>query len=149
MSVDDLIVELAPRVRAGLVAAYGVEAGCEAAAVAVTWALEHQDRVAQMENPAGYLYRVGQTSARRSRTPMGLLPEVPSQEMPDIEPGLIPALEELTDQQRLVVVMVHALGWSQVEVGELLDVSASTVAAHLRRGMESLRESLEVVVDGR
>ena len=149
MSVDQLVVEIAPRVRAALIAAYGIDAGGEAAAEAVAWALEHRDRVAQLDNPAGYLYRVGQTAARRARRLVGLLPASPAQAMPEIEPGLVPALEALSSQQRVVVVMVHALGWSQAAVGELLNVSPSTVAAHLHRGMKSLRESLEVSVDGR
>lgn len=149
MSVDELITDLEPRLRAALVAAYGVEIGSEAAAETVAWALEHRDRVDRLENPAGYLYRVGQTSARRSRQPLSLLPDAPIQQLPDIEPGLIPALEELSERQRLVVMMVHGLGWSQAAVGEVLEVSASTVAAHLRRAMESLRRSLEVTVDGR
>jgi DNA-directed RNA polymerase specialized sigma24 family protein len=149
MGVEELVVELAPRLRAALVAAYGVEVGGEAAAEAVVWALERQDRVASLENPAGYLYRVGQTAARKARRPTRLLPETPNQELPDIEPGLIPALEGLSEQQRIVVVMVLALDWSQAAVAELLEVSPSTVAAHLRRGMQSLRTSLEVTVDGR
>lgn len=149
MSVEELIIELAPRVRAALVAAYGVEAGNEAAAETSAWALEHRDRLSGRENPAGYLYRVGQTSARRSRRPMRFIPRVPDNEPPDVEPGLIPALEALSEQQRMVVVMVHALGWSQADVGELLGVTPSTIAAHLRRGMKSLRSSLEVTVDGR
>lgn len=147
MGVDELITELAPRLRAALVAAYGVEVGTEAAAETVAWAFEHRDRVDRLENPAGYLYRVGQTSAGRYRQRLSLLPEAPIQHLPDIEPGLIPALEELSERQRLVVVMVHGLGWSQAAVGELLDVSASTVAAHLRRAMESLRTSLKVTAD--
>ena len=102
-----------------------------------------------MENPAGYLYRVGQTAARRARRPVALLPAEPAQTIPEVEPGLIAALEALSRQQRVVVVMVHALGWSQVDVAELLDLAPSTVAAHLRRAIESLRNSLEVTVDGR
>ena len=78
MSARQLVVDLAPRVRAALVAAYGVEAGRDAAAEAVAWALEHPERLRGLDNPAGYLYRVGQTAARRDRRPLGLLPVVPA-----------------------------------------------------------------------
>ena len=148
VSVDQLVVEIAPQLRAALVAAYGVDAGSDAASEAMAWALEHRERVAGMENPAGYLYRVGQTAARRARRPTSLLPTQPTQTMPDVEPGLVPALDALSTQQRVVVVMVHALGWSQAAVGELLEVSPSTIAAHLQRGMASLRESMGVTVNG-
>lgn len=144
-SIDEIVVELAPRVRAALIAAYGLDAGGEAAAEAMAWALEHPDRVTAMENPGGYLYRVGQTAARRSRqapAPAELFPELQALELPDFEPGLVPALEELSSQQRQVVIMVHALGWTQVAVAEILEITASTVAAHLRRGMDSLRSTL-------
>lgn len=148
MGTRDLVVELAPRLRAALVSAYGVEVGADAAAEALAWALEHPDRVEELENPAGYLYRVGQSAARGVRRPLRLLPAEPSEDLPEVEPGLVPALEALSEQQRQVVVMVHAFGWPQVAVAEVLEVSASTVAAHLRRGMESLRVSLEVSIDG-
>lgn len=149
MGPREQIVEITPRLRAALIAAYGSDAGSDAAAEAVTWAFEHADQVAEMDNPAGYLYRVGQSEARRARKPLRLLPAEPVREMPDIEPGLVPALEALSDQQRVVVVMVHAFGWPQAAVAELLEISPSTVAEHLRRGMASLRRSLEVASHGR
>lgn len=148
MGTRDAVVELAPRLRAALVSAYGAEVGADAAAEALTWAFEHLDRVAHMENPAGYLYRVGQSAARRVRKPLALMPGLHSQELPDVEPALVPALEALSEHQRQVVLMVHAFGWPQVDVAEVLGVSPSTVAAHLRHGMDSLRASMEVSIDG-
>jgi RNA polymerase sigma factor (sigma-70 family) len=59
------------------------------------------------------------------------------------EPGLRPALEALSEQQRAVVVLVHGYGWSQREVADLLNVSASTVRNHLERAMRRLRKTLE------
>lgn len=50
-----------------LVARFGVEVGQDAAADAVAYCCEHWDRLASMANPTGYLFRVGQTSARRER----------------------------------------------------------------------------------
>ena len=64
--------------------------------------------------------------------------------MPEVEPELAAALSELTDRQRTAVVLVSGYGWTLREVGELDDISPSTVAAHLRRGLEQLRNHLGV-----
>ena len=130
--------------RAGLVAAFGPDSGIDAAAEALAYGWEHWDRVGQMENPSGYLYRVGHTAARRARRPQGLLPVPPTEDLPDFEPRLLPALEALSEAQRLCVVMVHAFGWGQTEVAQLLDVSPSTVRTHLARALTHLQRELEV-----
>jgi DNA-directed RNA polymerase specialized sigma24 family protein len=127
-----------------LVAAYGPEVGADAAAEALAYGWEHWSRLAAMANPAGYLYRVGQTAARRARRPQGYLPAPASDELPEVEPRLVPALEELTEMQRTCVLLVHAFGWSQTETAELLDVDPSTVRTHLARGLGKLQAALEV-----
>jgi hypothetical protein len=48
-----------------LAAAAGIEAGREATAEALAYGWEHWDRVGSMENPVGYLYRVGRSKARK------------------------------------------------------------------------------------
>jgi DNA-directed RNA polymerase specialized sigma24 family protein len=53
-----------PRLRRALVAAYGPEQGRDAAAEALAYAWEHWDRLRQMANAPGYLFRVGQTRGR-------------------------------------------------------------------------------------
>jgi RNA polymerase sigma factor (sigma-70 family) len=148
VSFDDFVARVGPRLRAGLVAAYGPEVGSEATSEALAYGWEHRVRLEQMENPAGYLYRVGQTAARRSRRPQGYLPPPRSAELPDFEPALLPALEALSDLQRVCVVMVHAYGWTQTEVAELLDVTPSTVRTHLARGLSRLQERMEVAHHG-
>lgn len=105
---------------------------------------QNRKRLQEMENPAGYLYRVGQSAARTHLRPSGYLPKQAGTGLPDFEPGLSPALETLTEQQRLSVVLVHALDWSQTEVAELLDVDVSTVRTHLKRGLIKLRTALKV-----
>ena len=62
------------RLRAGLVAAYGPDVGADAAAEAMAYAFEHWDRLSSMSSPVGYLYRVGQTEARRQLRPAGICP---------------------------------------------------------------------------
>jgi DNA-directed RNA polymerase specialized sigma24 family protein len=144
MSFDQFAESVAPRLRAALVAAYGVDVGSDASAEAMGYAWEHWDRVAEMGNPAGYLYRVGQTSARRLRRPERLFPSPGEGSGIDIEPGLLPALHGLSEMQRVCVVLVHGYGLGQTEVAEMLNISASSVRTHMSRGLQSLRGKLEV-----
>jgi len=65
------------RRRAALVAAYGTNVGSDAAE-ALAYGFEHWDDVAGMANPAGYLYRVGQTEARRHFRPSPFLAPRPT-----------------------------------------------------------------------
>ena len=143
---ERLLAEIEPRIREALVAAYGPEVGVEACADALVWAWEHRDRLAGISNPAGYLFRVGQSAARAYHRPQGFLPAPDPGRIPNIEPALAPTLEELSQPQRVAVVAVHCFGWSQQEVADLLGVSHSTVRTHLTRGLDKLRKSLEVSV---
>jgi DNA-directed RNA polymerase specialized sigma24 family protein len=100
-----------------------------------------------MENPAGYLYRVGQTAARFEFRPQGFLPQRAASGDPVFEPGLAPALESLTESQRVGVVLVHGLGWTLREAADLLEVEVSTLRNHIQRAIAKLRSALEVNVD--
>ena len=140
----DFVSVTQDRLRYALVAAYGPERGLEAAADALAYAWENWDRIREMENPGGYIYRVGQNVAiRRRRSRSVGFPVVPAH-LPWIEPGLPGALEELTERQRVVVVLVHGFGYRHREVAELLEVSKSSVQRHLERGLNKLRSSLGV-----
>lgn len=151
---DAFVREIEPRLRRALVAAYGPEAGRDAALDALAWAWSHWERVETMDNPAGYLYRVGQTRAREARQARGVIDHRPladaaeirsrSEDVPAMEPGLEPALLALSEQQRVAVVLCHAMQWTHREVAELLDLSPSTVQNHVERGLVKLRRILEV-----
>lgn len=136
-----------PGLRRALVAAYGPETGREATAAALGWAWEHWPDVAEMVNPTGYLYRVGQTSARRAfnertqgRPDRGGLSS--RTDPPWVEPNLRRALDELTQQQRVAVVLCHAFQWTHREVAALLEISPSSVQNHVERGLAKLRSTL-------
>jgi len=144
LNFEQLLAEIEPRLREGLVAAYGLDVGTDSCADAVAWAWENRDKLGAMSNPAGYLFRVGQSAARSYLRPSGFLPQPEAGRIPEIEPGLAPALEQLTESQRVAVVAVHSFGWSQQEVADLLGVSHSTVRTHLARGLDKLRTLLEV-----
>lgn len=139
--VDDV----EPRLLQALVAVYGPVDGRGATVDALSWAWEHWDRLQEVENKPAYLFRVGQSATRRYSTrplPTRLRVEGLVEDR-EIEPGLLPALERLSDQQRTVVVLVHAFGWRQTEVAEWLEISVSTAREHLARGLRRLRDDLE------
>jgi DNA-directed RNA polymerase specialized sigma24 family protein len=137
------VKETEPRLRHALVAVFGQERGREATAEALAYAFENWDRVEGMENPAGYLYRVGRSRAHPNRLWPRFLP-VPASHTSNVEPGLPDALRGLSEKQRVAVVMVHAYGWSREETASLMGLSVSTVDTHLQRGLSKLRNVLGV-----
>lgn len=126
---------------------YGPQVGREAAVEALSWAWEHWDRLRPMDNPSGYLYRVGQTRARRLRPMRPLRPhrDVDGATVDEVvvEPGLDAALDSLSLRQRQVVVLAHGYGCTHREIGSLLGLSSSTVQNHAERGLAKLRHRLE------
>ncbi len=61
-----------------------------------------------------------------------------------VEPGLPRALGRLPKRQRVVVYLVHGYGLPVRDVAGLLELREATVRTHLRRGLASLRKSLNV-----
>ena len=60
------VAQVEPRLRRGLMAAYGSDRGREATAEALAVAWERWDQVRQMANPVGYLFRAGQSRTAES-----------------------------------------------------------------------------------
>jgi DNA-directed RNA polymerase specialized sigma24 family protein len=139
--------EWEPRLRRAFVATFGQARGAEATAEAAAWATEHWDRLAPMENPIGYLYRVGQSRTRRRRQAPVVFPPPVDVGVPWVEPALPRALAALTEHQRVAVVLAHGYGWTQREIADLLGLTASTVQNHVERGLAKLRDALEVNAD--
>jgi DNA-directed RNA polymerase specialized sigma24 family protein len=131
--------------RQALTAWFGPDLGRDASAEALAYGWEHWDRVRGMDNPTGYLYRVGLSWGRRRAKRRDIVfPVVPVQPAEFFEPGLPEALRRLSDKQRVVVYLVHGHDWSLSEVADLLEVSKGTVQTHLERGMSRLRRRLKV-----
>lgn len=143
---EAFVARVKPRLLQALVATYGPVDGREACVDALSWAWEQWDRLDDVDQPVGYLYRVGQSATR------GFLPkpvptrliEILDSGFPEVEPELMPALARLPEQQRIVMVLVHGYGWSQAEVARLLEINPSTVHDYLNRAIDRLRRELEV-----
>jgi RNA polymerase sigma factor (sigma-70 family) len=142
---DTFVHEHGARLRRALVAANGVQIGNDACADALAWAWEQRDRVIAMEYPVAYLYRVGQSSARRQRRwlSVDLPPEARPDSTPDSSWRLEEALGRLNRKQRTVVLLVHAHGWSYAEVAEAVGLSVAAVRNHVHRGLQRLRRDME------
>jgi DNA-directed RNA polymerase specialized sigma24 family protein len=138
------VEEVEPRLTVALAAAYGPEVGKESTADALAYAWEHWSDVQQMHNPAGYLYRVGQTAARRYHRRNPLFPAVEQGGLGHVEPGLPAALGSLSPQQRSALVLLYVYEWSERDAAELLGVHRSTLRRHRDRALAKLRDALEV-----
>jgi len=132
------------RLRRAFIAAYGPEVGAEATAEALAYAWEHWEKVEAMDNPAGYLYRVGQSKARKYRRRPPRLPGVADSVAPWVEPGLPAALQKLSERQRQAILLCHGYDWTLAEVAELWGTQRSTVQRQIDRGMVRLRKRLGV-----
>lgn len=135
--------EVQPRVAIALTAAFGPDAAADATADAFAYAWEHWDRVSAMENPAGYVYRVGRSRIPRAR-PAPVAPAPHTNPTPFIEPKLLPALRRLSERQRAVVVLTEGYGHTTQEVADLLGVHPSSVRRHRDRALHKLRVRLGV-----
>lgn len=144
--------EVEPGLRRALVAWYGPDVGADAAADALAWAWEHLDKLDRVGNRAGYLWRVGQSSARRQRGreawPLLEDPVATWGELPPVEPGLMEALAELSPRQRTAVLLVYGHGYSLAEAAGQMDCRIRTLRNHLERGLTKLRQRLGVIDDG-
>jgi DNA-directed RNA polymerase specialized sigma24 family protein len=144
-SFEELVDEARVRLWRAFVPVRGVDGADDAVAEAMAWAWEHRERLLEMDNPVGYLYRVGITRSSPPRTPA--LPPPRHDRIPHVEPGLICALSRLSEPQRAAVWLVHGCQWRYGEVAEALDIGRSTVGTHVSRAMTKLRQELGVIID--
>lgn len=140
-----LVEDHGARLRRALVAANGVQIGNDVCADALAWAWEHRTRVLAMEHPVAYLFRVGQSAARRHRRwhrETQFPSEAQANDTARGSPLLDEALARLNQRQRTAVMLVHAHGYSYGEVADALGVSIATVRNQLHRGMTRLRKEM-------
>ena len=143
---ERFVIDVEPSLRRALVAAYGADVGRDATAEALAWGWENWERLRSMDNPVGYLYRVGQTRRPRASRPVSF-PAVARTDDVWVEPALPAALASLTEHQRVATVLVHGFAWSLQDAANLLGVKVTTVQNHVERGLQKLRAYLAVATD--
>ncbi len=121
--------------------------GDEATDEAMTRAYQHWGRVSRLENPGGWVYRVGLNWSlsilRRLRRPDRTTPSPGFSEPPAIdEPAVTAALRGLSVEHRSVVVCRHLLGWSEAETATALGIRRGTVKSRTARALTQLRDQL-------
>jgi len=141
----ELFVEAKEKgLRYALIAMFGIEDGRDAAAHALLYGWENWPRLQEMSNPAGYLYRVGQTWGHRNGHRTKTFPVIDEHREPWVEPRLAQALDSLPEDQRVAVVMRHGADCSYEHIAELLETSAGAVRKKVERALHRLRVTLEV-----
>lgn len=138
----EFVSEIEPRLHVALIGSVGVELARDATAEALAWAWENWERVRGMQNPGGYLYRVARSKIRPWFRRFPALPLPDTVAMPWVEPALPAAIAKLSEQQRVVVLLVYAFGWTQSEAARLLGISHGSAQKHAERGLARLRRQL-------
>jgi len=112
---------------------------------------ERWDRVAGLEDPAGYLFRaamnVFRNRARRAglamRQALALAPRSDDLAAVEDRDEMVRALRPLTPHQRAAVVLTSYLGYPSDEAAKVLGVRASTVRALAAKGRATARQTVE------
>jgi RNA polymerase sigma factor (sigma-70 family) len=112
---------------------------------------ERWDRVAVMENPAGYLYRTAMNAfrRRRRRAALAVRRAVTFRSDPDVFAAadarqvVARALAQLSKRQRAALVLTELLGFSSEEAGRALGIKAVTVRVLASQGRDAMRRSME------
>lgn len=125
-----------------------VVVGAEAADEAMARALARWASVGAMDNPAGWVYRVGlnwsRSGFRRTRREdLGAPVEELARLDPNIDPDLADAIATLSVDHRSVVVLRYLLEYSSAETAEALGISEGTVKSRLSRALDQLRARLD------
>jgi RNA polymerase sigma factor (sigma-70 family) len=118
----------------------------EAIDEAMTRAYASWPRVSQLENPAGWVYRVAMNWAvsvfRRRRRPQRLAHSTDVDMPMPMDATVAAAFDALDVKHRAVVVCRYLLGWSERETAEALHIPAGTVKSRLSRATAELRTQL-------
>jgi RNA polymerase sigma factor (sigma-70 family) len=126
----------------------------EAVDEALTRAAERWPQVGELEQPAGWVYRVAVNWATSWRRRLALRPSWPAEALdrphldalPDLD--LFRCLERLPRRQRQMLVLRFGLGFTVAETASALGVASGTVKSGVHRACQQLRDDMEVF-DGR
>ena len=120
---------------------------------ALARAVQRWDRVGRLDNPAGWVYRVGLNYARnrvrarlrRRRQPPPDTADVSSlsADTTVADPAIAAALARLSIDHRSVVVCRFLLGWSEQQTADALAIRPGTVKSRLSRALSKLERQLD------
>ena len=82
------------------------------------------------------------TRSRQLRAETGLVDAGVWDDEPDVSDDTLAALARLTPEHRAVIVLRHLLGYSPGEIADLLELPRGTVNSRLRRGLDTLKETV-------
>ena len=113
---------------------------------------ERWERVASMDEPVGFLYRIAMNLFRKRvrraavavRKAVHLLPRGDDLAEVETRDEAVRLLQRLTPRERAAIVVTAYLGYSSEEAGELLGVRAATVRVLTNRARATLRGVEEV-----
>lgn len=108
--------------------------------------VEVHQRISQIRKPGAYLRAAVVSRSRSTLRRRAMAAErhpPPPASLPSEAGELWDVLAGLPEVQRTVVVLRHYAGYRSGEIGQVLDMPATTVRSHLRRGLRALRKELE------
>lgn len=116
---------------------------------------ERWDRVGDMDEPVGYLYRTAMNLFRnRYRRALLAVRKIASEDLRRDEFAtaedrsvVAQALAELTPRQRAALVLTELMGFSSDEAGAMLGVNAGTVRSLASHGRAAMKRHLEAQDD--
>ena len=117
----------------------------EAVDEAMARAYQRWAQVQRLDNPSGWVYRVGlnwsRSFLRRALRPAPIWVTGPDASPPPAfpDPGIDAALAELSVDQRAVVVCRFLVGCSEAETAAVLGIRPGTVKSRLSRALDRLR----------
>jgi RNA polymerase sigma factor (sigma-70 family) len=112
---------------------------------------EHWERIRDLDDPTGYLYRtafnVFKKRSRRAalafRKTLGLTENVDEFAAADTRSLVAEALSTLTPRQRAAIVLTELLGYSSESAGEVLGVRPVTIRVLASQGRAAMKRTLE------
>ena len=111
---------------------------------------ERWERVGNIEDPTGYLYRTAMNAfrsrlrraARAAKRVVGMAEAKDEYAEAEARDAVGRALRSLTRRQRAAVVLTEMLGFGSEEAGRILGVKAVTVRVLASQAREAMREAL-------
>ncbi|BAN01440.1 RNA polymerase sigma factor [Ilumatobacter coccineus] len=151
LDFDRFYAEARPGLVRALSATLGsAEAAADATDEALARAYQRWNHVGRLDNPAGWVYRVGLNHARngvrsmlRRRQQPPHQTTAPAADASVADPAIAAALSTLSHDHRAVVVCRFLLGWSEQQTADALSIRPGTVKSRLSRALSKLERRLD------